>query len=755
MSIRTQVLQTNFTAGELSPQLEGRTDLAKYFNAAKTIENFYVLPYGGAKRRAGSRFVAETKYSAKKSRLMSFQFSTTQAYIIEIGDFYMRFYKDRGVIVKTTGDTDAWLTATNYVLGDFVKQAGVIYYCVTAHTSGVFATDLAAVKWVAQSTYEIPTNYTEDQLAVLQFSQSGDVLYITHPDHPPAKLSRFGHADWVLSDVEFTDGPFLDDNISNVSMDTSAATGSGVTVNLTCPAWGSATDYHIGDYVTNGGSTYKCNHAHTSSGSFATDAAYWDLKASGIDIFEAGHVGALFKKQNTTTIGYLRLTAVTNGYTATADVVVTVVTTAAKTWAEGAFSGVRGYPAAVTFFEQRLYYGGTTFQPQTIFASVIADFDSFAVSDPIVDDDALSYTLYSEQVNVIRWMVAGKLLFIGTSGGYFTVQSGSSADSITPTNIVVRRESTFGAAQIVGEKIGNALYFVQYFGRKVREINYQYLTDGYIATDMTIIADQVTESGIVEIDYQMVPFSILWAIRNDGQMALMTRESEQEVTAWYRFATQGQYKSVSIIPGVAEDEPWVIVQRTVNGSSKKYVEFFEAHDWGTDQDDCFFVDSGLTYDGAAATVMSGLGHLEGLEVQVLADGAEHPNKTVSGGSITLERSASVVQIGLPFTSTLVTCRPELGDTKQTSQGKLKRIVKIWGRLYKSLGFKAGSEAKQDSVVFRKPSDLMDNQIPLFTGDKDLINPSGFDADARIKVVQDLPMPLTVSAIAALITIHDA
>lgn len=699
--IKTQTIQTNFTAGELSPKLAGRVDISKYFNSAETLENQIVIPFGGAVRRSGTYFVAESKSSGKQCRLVPFQFSTTQAYIIEFGDFYCRFYKDSGQIVS------------------------------------------------GGSAYEISTPYKESDLFDLEFAQSADTLYIAHKDYAPRKLTRTGHTAWTLSKVDFINGPYMDDNLTNLLLAGSATTGS-ITVTASCPAWATTTVYRAGDYVTNSETTYICKTSHTS-GTFATDLAegYWTAQA--IAMFQPCHVGAFIRIKT----GWVQITAYSSATVVTALVRGTLADTGTTTdWAEGAFSAVRGYPRAVTFFEQRLFWGGTTNNPQTVWGSKSQSFEDHSVSEPVVDDDAVNYTIYSEQVNTIEWFMAAKTLHIGTSGGTYKMDSGSSA-ALSPTNVVVQRETTYAAAHILPKKIGNYIYYVQKDTRHIREISYQFQSDSYVAVDATILADHITESGIKDIEYVQSPYNMLFCVRNDGEIAVLTREIEQEVTGWSRLVTDGDFESVASIPNGEEDQIWVVVNRTINGVTKRFIEYFKTLEFGDDQEDCYFVDCGLTYDGAAVTSISGLTHLAGETVQILADGAVHQSKVVpSTGIVTLDYSASVVHAGLGFTSKILQNKSEVGTTQQTSQGKIKRITKATIRFYKSLGCKYGSEDSQDRLPFRDSSMDMDAPPALFTGDKVVQFPVGYNRDGQVYIEQDQPLPLHILSIIPHISIFD-
>jgi len=214
-------------------------------------------------------------------------------------------------------------------------------------------------------------------------------------------------------------------------------------------------------------------------------------------------------------------------------------------------------------------------------------------------------------------------------------------------------------------------------------------------------------------------------------------------------------ESIASIPGTSEDELWMIVQRRVNGSTVRFIEYIKSFDFGSDIEDAFYIDSGLSYDGAAATTLSGLTHLEGESVAVVTNGSSHSNKTVSSGAITLDRSTTKAHVGLNFNSTLKTMRIEAGATDGTAQGKIKRIDNINLRLYRSVNALIGGATDTlDRIPFRSAADSMDTAVPLFSGDKELEMPTGYDQAGYVVVRQDLPLPMTVIAIHARVQTYD-
>ena len=318
---------------------------------------------------------------------------------------------------------------------------------------------------------------------------------------------------------------------------------------------------------------------------------------------------------------------------------------------------------------------------------------------------------------------------------------------------MIKKQSNHGAANIDAVAVANATLFVQRAKRKLRELAYNFDVDGYIAPDLTILAEHVTKGGIVEMAYQEEPLAIIWCVRDDGELVALTYQREQEVVAWHRHVFGGAFgsgnavcESVAVIPTEdSEYELYMIIKRTINGATKRYVEYLNTFDFDeTDNTSFNFLDSQLSYSGASATTISGLSHLEGQTVSVLADGATHPDKTVSSGSITLDRSASDVKVGLGYTSLLKTMRIDAGAQNGTSQAKTKRIYEVTARLYESVGVEIGPDlSNMERVPFRTSSDPMDQGIPPFTGDKEVEFRGNYDTDGFMIVRQTQPLPLTI------------
>ncbi|MBE9515963.1 MAG: hypothetical protein IME93_03180 [Proteobacteria bacterium] len=697
--------------------MDGRQDFAKYNAACKTLLNTRVMPQGGAVRRAGTYFVGEVKDSSKSTRIIPFEFSNTQAYIIEVGEFYMRFYKDGGRILESaktiTGITAAnppvvSSTAHGYSNGDWVYIGSVVgmteingkYYVVANKNANdyeltdVDGNNIDASAYTAytsggtsEKVYEIATTIPESNLFTLNFTQSHDVLYITHVGHHPQTLTRSGHSSWALASHTITADPFTSKVITGITQANPAVVTSTA-------------------------------HGHTDGQIVYLDEVVGMTEVNGkpyVVTNQAANTFELYDSDGNTVDS--------SAYTAYSSA--------------GVISNKN--PAAVTIYEQRLVYAGTTLKPQTIYGSKSADYNDFTTGTN--DDDAYVYTMGSNQVNVIYWLAAGKKLLIGTSSKGFSMNGGLD-EGITPTNVKVTPEDAPGALQLPPVVSGNKAIYVQRSGKKIREMAYRFEIEGYAAPDMNILSDHIfSDSPVVDMDFQEEPDSVIWCVRGDGVLAGLTYKREEEVVAWHRHTTDGNFESVASIPTATEDQTWLIANRTINSIQRRYIEYFGDTEWEDATmmaDTQLHTDCALTYSGSDVSSLSGLDHLEGKTVDVVVDGAVHPQLVVTNGAITLTIAGGEIEVGLHYESEVTPMRPEIEAFGNTQQGKAKRWNKVTVRLLNSLGL----EINGDQLPFRKTSDNMDTAVPVFTGDKQVSN-SGFDTDGYVTIKQTQPLPMTI------------
>lgn len=649
---------SSFTAGEISPRLEGRTDLEKYRQGSSDLTNMVVMPHGGVTRRPGTQFIAPVKNSSVKTRLIPFQFKASDTYILEFGDQVMRVIRndeqvldatDKNITGITQADPGVVTSASHgYSNGDIVyidsvggmtELNGRNYIIAGATTNtftlqDLFGADIDTTGFTtytsggtATEIYNIASPYAEADLFDLRFVQSADTMYIVHPSYDIRTLTRTDHNAWSFATVSITGTP------------------------------------------------------------------------------------------------------------------------------SPALSGADNRPSVVAFFEQRLVFGNTNNNPQTLWFSKNGDYTNFTVG--AADDDALIYTIVANQSNEIRFLSSTAVLTVGTAGGEYVLTS-TNDGPITPTTTLIRKYSNYGSAKVNTVQVADVTLFIQRGNRKIREFKFigNVNVGGYSAPDLSILSEHITNGGLVDVAYQQEPDGVVWFVRNDGVLLGMTYRREEEVVAWHKHIIGGSFsggnavvESIATLPtDTGEDELYMIVKRTINGATRRYIEKLSLFDFGSDTTSAFFVDSGLSYSGGAISSVSGLYHLEGETLTILANGAAHANKTVSNGGISFDFSATSAAIGYGYTSNLQTLRIESGSVDGTSQGKPKRIHGITVRLHETVGVEIGnSSGELDRIPFRDSSMAMDTAVPLFTGDKEIEFPGGFDDDDRVYIKQDQALPLSVLA----------
>lgn len=425
----------------------------------------------------------------------------------------------------------------------------------------------------------------------------------------------------------------------------------------------------------------------------------------------------------------------------------------------GAFSSARGYPACVALHEQRLCFANTTAQPTGVWASRSGDYENFYPGTN--DDDSISYNIASGQVDPIRWLASMQDLAIGTMGQEMSAFGGGLGDPITPTNTRIVPQSSEGSASVQAAKVSNSLVFTNRAARKLFSLKYQTDVNSYVSSDLLELAEHLSLGlTITQIAWAKNPASILWVLRSDGSLIACTYRPEQEVIAWTQHDFGGEVESICVIPSddATTDRLWMSVKRTINGSTRRYIEYladpFEPTS-ATDKNAMGFVDCALQYSGSSTTSLTGLFHLEGESVKVVGNGALMADATVSNGKITLASAVTVAWVGKAYTSRLRTLRPE-GAAQVTAQGKTKRIPRLTVRVHNSIGGTIGpaDEGQMDDLVRRQLDDPMDASPPLFSGDVDCFIASDFDLAGRIAIVQSQPMPLDILSVMPLQSVSE-
>ena len=576
---------------------------------------------------------------------------------------------------------------------------------------------------VGGSPLELTTPYDAADLNDLRFDQSGDIVFVVVRTRRPREFRRKAIDDWDTILFDFEDGPYGEVNTTSTTLNPSAATGS-ITVTASSTAG-------IND----------------GAGFLATD------------------VSRLIRIKHSGTWSWMQITAVasTTSVTATVRGGALAATTATTDWRLGAWSDTTGWPEVVAFHQQRLFFG----RGQTIWGSRTGDFNKFSPSAPneeVRDDDAVTFRLAAGRTDQVRWMKSSRVLEIGTGGAEFAMSGGATGpidQPITPNNVLVRKASESGAFQITQPIFSdNGTVFLGRSGRKILNHYYSFQADSYISDDLALLSEDLPAPGIIDMAYQAEPDMVIWCVRGDGRLIAVTFNPKQEIIAWHEHPLGGAYdggepavESIAAVPhsSGAFDELWLSVLRTIDGAEVRYIEVMKPL-FGPDvaTEDAFFVDSGLSYSGAPTTTFSGLDHLEGETVAIVADGTVRPPKVVTAGGVTIDQAASVVHIGLPYTGRLELLAIEPAGQQSTQDALTARRVRV-----RDIGLFVFQTVLAEAGVLGQPAEL----IGVRTAGDNLGEPldprtffarfavsSGHEFQNRIFVEQNNPLPCTILAV---------
>lgn len=745
------VAQLSFTGGEWAPSLHARNDLEKYPTAVETLLNMIIHPEGGASNRGGTEFVGEAKYAAKVCRLIPFQFSVVQSYMLEFGDSYMRVYKDGARVVEATKTITGITNATQgvvtsaahgYANGDWViiesvggmTQLNGKTFVVSDQATNTFKLkdiDGNYINTTAYGTYtsggtsskiyELATPYVEADLELLKITQSADVLYVMHPSYAPREISRTGHTSWTISSITFG---------ASIAAPTSLARAAGS---------GTGKVYVVTAVSQDGEESLVSN---TVSGG-AGDRFTWTPPAGSVDYYN-------FYEKSNDTYGWLGFAGLNSGspeFTVPSGVDADYENAPPKS--RTPFASSSNYPGVAAFFQQRLVYARTNNYPQTLFGSVTGSFKNMNVASPLRDDDAFTFTLNARQVNEIRWMVPLDVLIIGTSGGEWKMQAGRNADAVTASSVDLKVQSQWGVCDIQPIVIGGSVIFIDGSQKVVRDLAYSLEVDGYTGNDLSILANHLFRGyTLTDWCYQRHPDSIIWCVRSDGALLGLTYLREHQVWGWHRHETQGYFEAIaSVSSGAGETDVYASVRRTIDGTTRRYIELFRDRLPTDDVADSYFVDCGLTYDGASTTSITGLDHLEGEEVAVLADGNVVSGLTVTSGAITLPNAAEKVHVGLGYTSDIKTLNFHYQTQQGTVADKTRYINSVVIKMKDSRSLFAGPSFDRLSEVPFRENENYGDPIALFTGDKPVAIEQAEDFRQAVICIRNTdPVPITVLSI---------
>lgn len=411
-----------------------------------------------------------------------------------------------------------------------------------------------------------------------------------------------------------------------------------------------------------------------------------------------------------------------------------------RDFAFAAWNGEKGYPSATGFYEDRLVFAGSKGFPQTFWTSKTGDYYNFGTSIPSADDDGITATLNGGQMNGIKAIIAFGEMLLLTAGGEFKVSGGGKA--ITGSNVLSQPQEYRGVSDVNPVTIGSRIIYVQHQGNIIRDLAYSYDVDKYTGDDLNLLASHLFEGHkIISMTYQQIPNSIVWCVRDDGLLLGLTYIKEQDIYAWHQHTTAGgKFVSVCNIGGATEDKLYAVIER----GGQYYVEIMESRDKSTNVEDQFFVDSGITYEGEPTDEISGLEHLEGYTVAILADGNVLPQQTVENGKVLLGNKYKKVHVGLPIDAEIKTLPIDFTAQDGTYLSRKKRIATVTLLLKDSRGGLFGmKENELDEFKWRSNEDYGE-PIGLQTGKfKVTIKSATYDETQQIIIKQPDPLPMTV------------
>jgi hypothetical protein len=722
------VFQRSFAGGELAPALHARADQIKYVTGLRTCRNFIVMKQGGVANRSGLRFIASCKTSSASVVLMRYVSENVgQSILIEHGLGYFRFYQN-GARVNVAG-VAAWSNVTNYVPGDLASFGGVNYYSKTANLNQ--QPDTNPDDWYALTgtIFEVPAPQATD---IYEWVQSGRTITLTHPDQAPQELTFISLTRWTITPITTAPG---------IAAPTGAAGTAGAagarTFNYLITAAAAET------YEESNPSNVATIAAAADPTEAAPNALTWNAVAGAVeyyvycDPYENGVYGFIGTADGTAfnDIGFIPDFAVTPPIPRTL------------------FASTNNYPAHAGFYQQRRFFAFTNNTPDGIWASRVGFPSNFGIASPLQDDDALTFRMIGGNHHPVRHLIGLRQLIVLTDAGGWTV--GQAKVPLTPNNIPTDQEIYVGSHDKKPVVVGNTLVYIQARGRLLMDARFDQEVEGLGGRDLTIFASHLFEfRSIGRIDYANSPHSIIWCTEGGSRLLGLTYIPEQDVWGWHRHDSGDDttFDDVCVVPETDEDMLYVIVKRVINSVTVRYIERLEKRfiDPGRFDEDTFFVDSGLSYDGAPATVFTGLGHLEGKIVAVLGDGDVvfdgDPTSplasqfTVTAGSITIPEAKSVVHIGLPIRfadfETL-----DLDVQGVDARDKPKRVGNFALLIDRSSrSFLAGPDSTKLKRVRPKPFDTV---VDERSGQVEMAITSAFSKDGRIFIRQTDPLPLTI------------
>jgi len=608
----TNFFQPALSSGELSTQLFGRVDLERYHSGVALMRNFYVDYRGGASTRMGTEYINETGNMDFPGRLIKFRFNDDQNYVLEFGEGYIRVLRDGGMVIAnsmvitniTQGNPAIVTSSHNQTIGgDNVYISGVAgmtqvngrvfqvepidvntFYLKTTSGANVDSTAYTAYTsgGIGERYVRIGAPYLAEDLPLLKYTQSGDIMTLTHPDYLPYDLKRYAEDDWRLELI------VIGTDIDPPTGVTGTKSGNGKT----------AYSYVVTAISESGQESIASSSALvTQAGNWAANQGHnainWEpvVGATRYRVYKADPVsgkdvdiplGSLHGYMGETTGTELDDTNILPDFERT------------PPEHDNPFEDGNN-PACAAYFQQRKVYAGGNDLPETFWMSVTGAFDNFDASIPSKDDDAIEGTLASREINAIKQMVpmpGGLIMF--TSGSAFQVSAGQQNDAVTPSALVATPQGYNGAADIEPIPIDYNILYVQSRGSIVRALSYNFYTNIYSGVDLSIFSNHFfVDYQILDWTYAEEPHKIVWAIRSDGRLLSLTYLAEQKISGWALHSTKGLYESCCAIQEDEQNVTYFIVKRYIDGRWVRYIERMAERLFPYGSEDAWCVDAGL------------------------------------------------------------------------------------------------------------------------------------------------------------------
>lgn len=697
----------------------------------------------------------------------------------------------------------------------FTPVSGIFYIQLSAESEANRI--VSDVSIAASGVMELVTSWAAADLFKLRYSQSGDVIFVTSSDqaYQPMRIERRAETSWSFTDYEFVDGPFRG-KTADLTLTPSARTGNGI-LTASAPFFKSdhvGSVFRISHQQTVVGASLAGPDRYTDTIRVSGNSRY-DIDSDGSnentrerDIVISvtgtwlGNLGLQISEDdgetwrrvefytsnqsitrtpgsaNTVVLcrlgfnsddyisgtavvtatysgggggdGYVLITGVTNSTTATYEVMSRIhASEIANDWSEGQFSTLRGWPSAVALFEGRLWWGGA----DKLFGSVSDGFESFDLEQD-GDSGPVIRSVATGAVNAVNWILGLARLCIGTSGAEPVGRSSSFDEPMTPSNFSIKDASTQGSADVQAVKIDRSAVFVQRSGKRAYDLSYTIDAQDYSSSEISRFHPTVLSAGVKLLAVQRQPDTRIWFVLNDGTCAMLTYERSEDVLSWFTFETDGLIEDVAVLPNVEDDDVFMVVARTVNGGTKRYVERLAYDTQAQGGNHNYMADSYVIQTLVASDTVTGLSHLEGAQVvvwaagQAVMDGDEPATFTVLSGQIMLPEPVSgTVVAGLPYDWQWRSAKLAYGVRDGAPLSRRKTLRDVAPILYRThiRGIRAGQTFDaMDYLPLSFAGETLDANTVLETYDaQSYCIPGNWDTDTRLCLAGQAPLPCTV------------